>query len=299
MTRRNCENCGRTIGPLEEVYSYYRYVVCKSCKANLENPFQSSNCTHDDIETVRLITDEHIITDSDTNPKKPVTEKQTDIEPSDTALVPQQNAPEAHSVNDASTHNERLEDHADITSSPMDVDFAIRADESDRKPKLSYLIHSIIAVVIFVLTIVTLPGQFRYWYRAGKNQVLDEMHMSQDLRLGSTDEISGAASMAQTKSEGLKCALLMTAGLHIPLFLFMLITNGLLIRFISRNTRTFLRMAFLGNWVGGALLLSLGMGYWSKAISFPESLVPALVIYTVIGMFFLSVLGLVRFYRST
>ena len=102
---------------------------------------------------------------------------------------------------------------------------------------------------------------------------------------------------AEADAAGLKCAVLMTLGQHIPFYLFILITVGLFTCSISHGFRVFLRCAFFGVWLLGMFFLSLGTECWGQGIPFPESLGPAFLIYLVVVTVFGIVLGIGRLCR--
>ncbi len=152
---------------------------------------------------------------------------------------------------------------------------------------------SIVLVIIFgVLAVVTLPGFFRYFYRAGAGHAFLEIVQSQNLPWDSMTAAQRAPYQAHGKAEGFKCAMLMTFGQHIPGYLFGFITIGLLTRSISHGFRVFLRFAFFAVWILGMLFLAFGTGYWGQALQFPESLGPAFLIYLVAVIFFGLILGI-------
>lgn len=139
----------------------------------------------------------------------------------------------------------------------------------------SATVSLVLAIIFCILAVITLPGFFRYFYRAGEGHAFREIVQSENLPWDS-----------MTQAEGLKYALLMTFGQPIPNYLFVLITIGLLTRSIPHGFRVFLRSAFFGIWILGMIFLALGLGYWGQALPFPESLGPAFIIYLVEAMFF-------------
>jgi len=157
----------------------------------------------------------------------------------------------------------------------------------------------IIAAVFVVIGVITLPGVFKYWWRAGGGHAFGEMSMAEDLRWDSMDKAARAPYITRADAEGLKCALLMVAGEHIPLFFFILITIGLLTRSVSGTFRRLLRLSFFCVWFLGMLFLSLGIGYWGEAIAFPKSLGPAFILYLLVVMFFGVIIGFIKLWRRT
>ena len=72
MTKKNCQNCKEVIGHLEESYSYYGQVICKSCMNKLEKPLQDSETTNRNIEIETPIENEQ--TEQDTDIKSQIPE---------------------------------------------------------------------------------------------------------------------------------------------------------------------------------------------------------------------------------
>lgn len=157
--------------------------------------------------------------------------------------------------------------------------------------KKSAIVSLILAIIFGALGVITLPGIFSYFYRAGLGHALSEIVESENFQWESLSDTKRASYGALAEAEGLKCALLMVFGQHIPFCLFVLITIGLLTRSISRGFRVFLRFAFFAVWILGMLFLSFGVGYWGQALQFPESLSPAFFIYLVVVIFFGIILG--------
>jgi len=157
----------------------------------------------------------------------------------------------------------------------------------------------IITAVFVILGVITLPGVFKYWWRAGGGHAFGDMSMAEDLHWDSMDDAARAPYTALADAEALKCALLMVAGEHIPLLFFILITIGLLTRSVSGTFRRLLRYSFFGVWFLGVLFLSLGIGYWGEAIAFPASLGPAFMLYLLVVMFFGGIIGIVKLCRRT
>ncbi len=161
-------------------------------------------------------------------------------------------------------------------------------------------VASLILTVIFVvLAVITLPGFFSYFYRAGVGQALFEIVQSENVQWDTLSDAERAAYGARSEAEGLKCAVLMILGEHIPFLLLILITIALLTRSISRGFRRFLRLAFFGVWILGLLFLSFGVGYWGQAPQFPESLSCVLLIYLVVLGLFGMILGIGKLIQAT
>ena len=161
-------------------------------------------------------------------------------------------------------------------------------------------IVSLVLVIIFgVIAVITLPGFFSYFYRAGAGHAFLKIYNSEQIAWDSMSDAERTPYRASAKAEGFKCALLMTFGQHIPLYLFVLITIGLLTRSISRGFRVFLRFSFFCVWIFGILFLSLGMGYWGQANPFPDSLGPAFLIYLVAVLLFGIILGIGKLIQRT
>jgi hypothetical protein len=165
--------------------------------------------------------------------------------------------------------------------------------------KKSGIISLIIAIFFGVLAVVTLPGFFSYFYRTGTGHAISEIMDSEQLwnqwdKMGDAER---APYKARARAEGVKCALFMTFGQHLPFFLFILISIGLLTSSIPRGFRVFLRCAFFGVWIIGLFFLAIGTGYWGQASSFPYSLGPAFLIYLAVVTFFGVILGIGKLIR--
>lgn len=80
MTSRDCENCGREIGPLERTCSYLGRVVCTTCKAKFDKQLQALTDTNDDTETETPNANEQIETGGDTQGHIPETEESATAE---------------------------------------------------------------------------------------------------------------------------------------------------------------------------------------------------------------------------
>lgn len=156
----------------------------------------------------------------------------------------------------------------------------------------------IAAMVAVLFAIIALPGFFKYWRDAGTGHAFGDIYTRENLRWDAMNQAARAPYIARAEAEGLKCALLMTAGQHIPLLLFVLVTIGLLTRSISGAMRQLLRFSFFGVWFFGTLFLSFGLGYWGQAIPFPASLGPAFILYLVVVAFFGAIIGFVKLCRT-
>jgi hypothetical protein len=66
MTGKNCQNCGREIGPLEESYSYYGQTICKECMDRLEKLLGDPEITDRDTETEIPTSEERLEKEFDT-----------------------------------------------------------------------------------------------------------------------------------------------------------------------------------------------------------------------------------------
>lgn len=158
--------------------------------------------------------------------------------------------------------------------------------------KKSAAISIVLAIIFGVLVVITLPGFFKYFYRAGAGHAIGEILQSENLPWDSMTQAEREPYKLRSGTEGIKCALLMTFGQYIPGYLFVLITIGILTRSISHGFRVFLRFAFFTVWILGMIFLALGTGYWGQALPFPASLGPAFIIYLVAAMFFGIVIGI-------
>lgn len=163
--------------------------------------------------------------------------------------------------------------------------------------KKSGTISLILVIIVGVLAFITLPGFFRYFYRAGAGHAFREIFDSEQLPWDKMPDAERAPYQARSRAEGFKCAVFMTLGQHIPFYLFMLITIGLLTSSTSRGFRVFLRFAFFGVWIIGMLFLAIGTGYWGQALQLPESLGSAFLIYLAAVIFFGLILGIGKLIR--
>jgi hypothetical protein len=158
--------------------------------------------------------------------------------------------------------------------------------------KKSATLSIVLAIIFVVLAVITLPGFFRFFYYAGLGHAYLDIRKAENLPWDNMSEEERAPYKERVVEAGLKCAFLMTFGQHIPGYLFVLVTIGLLTRTISHGFRVFLRFAFFGNWILGMLFLALGLRYYGQALQFPESLGPAFLLYSVVVTFFGIILGI-------
>ncbi|MBW8040914.1 MAG: hypothetical protein FVQ85_13040 [Planctomycetes bacterium] len=165
--------------------------------------------------------------------------------------------------------------------------------------KKSGMVSLIFVIIFVVLAVITLPGLFSYFYRAGVGHAFFEIVQSENLEWDTMSDAERAPYSARAKAEGLKCAVLMVLGQHIPFCLLVLIIIGLLNRFISHGFRCFLRFGFFAVWILGMLFLSFGVGYWGQATPFPESLGPAFFIYLIVAALLGIILGIGRLCRRS
>lgn len=158
--------------------------------------------------------------------------------------------------------------------------------------KKSGIVSLILAIIFGTLAVITLPGYFLYFYRAGTGHAFHEIYDSGQLAWDKMNNTERAPFLARAKAEGFKCALLMIFGQHIPFFLFILIGIGLFTSSIRRGFRVFLWCAFFGVWILGVFFLAIGTGYWGQALPFPQSLGPAFLIYLAVVAFFGTIFGI-------
>ena len=140
-------------------------------------------------------------------------------------------------------------------------------------------ISLIIVILTSLMAAITLPGFFNYYYRAGTGHAFREIVISKNLSWDRMTQSECEPHEKCASAAGLKCAVLMTLGQHIPFYLFILITVGLFSSSISRGFRLFLRFSFFAVWGLGVCFLSLGSECCGLAIPFPESLGPASLIF--------------------
>jgi len=149
----------------------------------------------------------------------------------------------------------------------------------------------LLLIIIGGLAVITLPGFYRYFYRAGAGRAFREIAQAEDLAWDSMTASQRTPYQARAGVEGFKCAMLMTFGQHVPAYLFVFITIGLLTSSIPHGLRVFLRFAFFGVWILGMFFLALGLRYWGQALPLPQSLGPAFIIYLVAVTFFGIIIG--------
>jgi hypothetical protein len=157
----------------------------------------------------------------------------------------------------------------------------------------------IIVILVAIIALLTLPGYFRYFQRIGTGHAFREIAMSENLTWDSMSQTERGPYVHRADAVGLKCAVLMTLGQHIPFCLFILITVGLFTRSISHGFRFFLRFAFFGVWLFGMFFLSLGTEYWGQGTPFPETLGPSFLIYLAVVSVFGIILGIGILYRRS
>ncbi len=152
----------------------------------------------------------------------------------------------------------------------------------------------VLIIGITIVAIITVPGFYKYFYRAGTGHAFGKIAISNNLSWDKMSESERAPYLSQAKSEGVKCATFMILGQFIPLYLFLLLTIMLLKKSITKKYRTTIIFSFFVVWIIGLLFLSIGSSYWGQAIPFPESLGPSIVIYLVVALFFAVVIGVFK-----
>lgn len=152
------------------------------------------------------------------------------------------------------------------------------------------IVPIVLTVIIVVLAIATLPGFFQYFYKLGIGHAFGVMADAENPDWNSMTVAQRAPYLAHVKTEGFKCAMLMTFGQHVPGYLFILITIGLLTRSITGTFRVFLRFAFFAVFILGMFCLALRSGYCGQP-PLPDSLEPAFILYLVAATFFGIVIG--------
>ncbi len=137
-------------------------------------------------------------------------------------------------------------------------------------------------VVVLLLSLISLPGTFSHYRRAGTG------YTYRDLRVrGLVHEQASEPA----KQEGMKCAILMLLGQHIPISLLVLIAVGLLSKSTTLEFKRALRRLYIVTSGAAIFFFSLGVTYWT-ANAFPSSLGPALIIYTAISCVLWSTIGI-------
>lgn len=130
MAEKNCQNCKRAIGNLEESYSYYGQTFCKACMVRLEKLLGDTGTT-DNIETEASTQREH-------------SEQESDV---------QHKIPEI--VEQATYNLEKDSEHTEEETSSGEID----KDSTKKILKLAWLVAIIICLAIIVTTIyVKLKG---------------------------------------------------------------------------------------------------------------------------------------------
>lgn len=130
MAEKNCQNCKRAIGNLEESYSYYGQTFCKACMVRLEKLLGDTGTT-DNIETEASTQREH-------------SEQESDV---------QHKIPEI--VEQATYNLEKDSEHTEEETSSGEID----KNSTKKILKLAWLVAIIICLAIIVTTIyVKLKG---------------------------------------------------------------------------------------------------------------------------------------------
>ena len=130
MAEKNCQNCKRVIGNLEESYSYYGQTFCKACMVRLEKLLGDTGTT-DNIETEASTQREH-------------SEQESDV---------QHKIPEI--VEQATYNLEKDSEHTEEETSSGEID----KNSTKKILKLAWLVAIIICLAIIVTTIyVKLKG---------------------------------------------------------------------------------------------------------------------------------------------
>ena len=160
-------------------------------------------------------------------------------------------------------------------------------------------IFIVFQVIFGLLAIITLPGFFNYFYRLGAGHAFIEMMDKNKLDWNSLMQEERKPYQDYSDNQGFKCAVFMTIGQHVPMYLFIIITIGLLNRSITNRLRVFLRFAFWGVWLVGATFLAIGSGYWGQAIQFPKSVLPAVLIYLIVAIFCGIILGISKLIQKS
>lgn len=177
---------------------------------------------------------------------------------------------------------------------------APNSDKHDEVPGTRpSLATRIILIVVLLAFLVTTPGFVRYWYLQGMGRaVLNEWRVRRPV--GPDDVIEGqlAQIRATARPEGVKLALLMLAGQHVPVYLLILITVGILARSTSAKFKRCLIISYAPVCLAGLLWLSFGLAkYGVVASSFREAFGPALIIWIAIAASFGFIIGLVKVLR--
>ena len=127
-------------------------------------------------------------------------------------------------------------------------------------------------VVVLLLSFILLPRTFTYNYNVA---VGHSYALSLDAGMGRQQ------ARERAMQDGMKCAVLMVFGQHVPVTLLVLVTVGLVSKSTTSAFKRVLRVSYLAISLTGAFLLALGVSYWGVAVPFPYSIGPCLLIYLV------------------
>ncbi|MCD4781297.1 MAG: hypothetical protein K8S27_12225 [Candidatus Omnitrophica bacterium] len=152
--------------------------------------------------------------------------------------------------------------------------------------------------IVVLFAALSLPGFFKYFYQQGAGHAFGEIMDSENPPWNSMTKLERKPYQIRSFAKGRECALFMTLGQHIPMYLFILITVGLLNPFIKSRFRVFLRYSFWVVWILGIVFLAIGSGYWGQALQLPAALLPATMIYTIVAIVCGVVLGVGKFVQK-
>lgn len=151
---------------------------------------------------------------------------------------------------------------------------------------------TIVAAVIVTLgSLVTLPGFFRHFRMAGTGHSYAELVMGYE----SVQNIpAGVHEQARERAiqDGMKCAILMVVGQHLPITILVLIAVGLISRSTTAEFKRALRVLYIVVSLVGIFFLSLGTSYLGIGLPFPSSLGQSLVIYVGLSVILWIIIGI-------
>lgn len=161
----------------------------------------------------------------------------------------------------------------------------------------SECIQIVIATIIVVIVIMNLPGFFINNRNAGIGHEFYKIVEAEGINWEEMNETEQAPYLARCKTAGLKYALFMALGTHIAFCLLILITTGLISKSLPKTTKTYLCISFFIVWTFGMIFMAIGNGYIND-IQFPQSLVSVFLVYVIAGIFFISIIKIVNYFRK-
>jgi len=152
-------------------------------------------------------------------------------------------------------------------------------------------VSMVLATIIGLLGIITLPGSFRYCYRVGTGHAISRTYDSENLAWDNMSPAERAPYLARWQAEGVKFAILMTFGQHVPVVVLVLVAVGLISKATTMAFKRVLRIAFLGIAAGGVIFLSMGI-HLREGTPVPESMGLAFTFYFGLSAVLWAVIGI-------